>query len=781
MKTYEDILEYYKIKNELIDNSFLNSTKEKFLDLKKYKTKDEVEEELLLMRDMIDFYKYDDGLELESIKNIENVMSTLDLLGSYLEILNLFYLKQNIELYRKSKNRAKNVRDKYKRIYKLFDTNVETKEIEGVLAELIDDKGEILETASPLLKDIKKQKHIINENIKEKLNSILTDSKFANAISEKIITTRNERYVLAIKTDFKGLIKGIEHDKSSTGNTVYIEPLSVVSLNNRLREYEAREREEIRKILIRVTEYLRTKKNEILVIYETLKRLDFLNAKVLFSIKYSCNIPTIINKGIINFVEARHPFIDKDVVVPLTFSLDDEKRLMLITGPNTGGKTVTLKVAGLLSIMALSGIPIPAKETTQIMFFDRILADIGDEQSIEQNLSSFSSHVKSISQIIEKATSKSLVLLDELGSGTDPIEGAAFAMSIIDYLNKNRCYGIISTHYSEVKAHAYNNEGIKTSSMEFDIKTLAPTYRLIEGIPGESNALIIAKKYGISDEIIQNAKSYISEDNKKVEKMLQAIKQKNEDLEIANEKLRILKEELNDKKIEYENKLYDLEREKTQILDESMKKADEYIKNMQAKAKSLIEKLNQEDANKESIKETQRSMNRLYSSIVEDKKKNKNKNNQIKTMQKDGFEVGEEIIVKSLNKNAKILKIIENKDSLQIQVGILKMLIPFTDAKKINTKYKQQKKGTIIYNQANAKTEIDVRGKTADEAIHQIELFLDKAILAGYNFVYIVHGKGTMVLRKKIREYLKDSPYVASYNDADQNEGGHGCTVVTLK
>lgn len=781
MKTYEDILEYYKIKNELIDNSFLNSTKEKFLDLKKYKTKDEAEEELLLMRDMIDFYKYDDGLELEGIKNIENVMSTLDLLGSYLEILNLFYLKQNIELYRKSKNRAKNVRDKYKRIYKLFDTNVETKEIESVLAELIDDKGEILETASPLLKDIKKQKHIINENIKEKLNSILTDSKFANAISEKIITTRNERYVLAIKTDFKGLIKGIEHDKSSTGNTVYIEPLSVVSLNNRLREYEAREREEIRKILIRVTEYLRTKKNEILVIYETLKRLDFLNAKVLFSIKYSCNIPTIVNKGIINFVEARHPFIDKDVVVPLTFSLDDEKRLMLITGPNTGGKTVTLKVAGLLSIMALSGIPIPAKETTQIMFFDRILADIGDEQSIEQNLSSFSSHVKSISQIIEKATSKSLVLLDELGSGTDPIEGAAFAMSIIDYLNKNRCYGIISTHYSEVKAHAYNNEGIKTSSMEFDIKTLAPTYRLIEGIPGESNALIIAKKYGISDEIIQNAKSYISEDNKKVEKMLQAIKQKNEDLEIANEKLRILKEELNDKKIEYENKLYDLEREKTQILDESMKKADEYIKNMQAKAKSLIEKLNQEDANKESIKETQRSMNRLYSSIVEDKKKNKNKNNQIKTMQKDGFEVGEEIIVKSLNKNAKILKIIENKDSLQIQVGILKMLIPFADAKKINTKHKQQKKGTIIYNQANAKTEIDVRGKTADEAIHQIELFLDKAVLAGYNFVYIVHGKGTMVLRKKIREYLKDSPYVASYNDADQNEGGHGCTVVTLK
>ena len=561
---------------------------------------------------------------------------------------------------------------------------------------------------------------------------------------------------MAIKTDFKGLIKGIEHDKSSTGNTTYLEPLGIVSLNNRLREYEAREREEIRKILIRITEYIRGKKEEVLSINETLKRLDFLNAKVIFSHNHDCTVPKILTKGTFKLVNARHPFIPKDKVVPISFSIDEKSSLMLITGPNTGGKTVTLKVAGLLSIMALSGIPIPSDESSQILMFDRILADIGDEQSIEQNLSSFSSHVSSIANILKDSTSKSLILLDELGSGTDPIEGAAFAMSIIDYLNNMGCYGIISTHYSEVKAHAYNNQGIKTSSMEFDVKTLAPTYRLIEGIPGESNALIIAKKYGISDDIIQNAKSYISEDNKKVEKMLQAIKKQNEDLELANEKVRALTEELN----------------------ESIKKADEYIRNMQAKAKALIEKINQEDASKQNVKDTQRSINMLYNSIIEDKKKS-SKPSKIK-IKDTGFSVGEEILVKSLNKTAKIIKILDTKASLQVQAGILKMVIPIADA--IKLKHKNTKpKGTVIYKRSDSKTEIDVRGMIASEAIHDIESFLDKAVLTGYTLVYIVHGKGTMVLRQKIREYLKTSPYVNEFKDAEQNEGGHGCTVVTLK
>lgn len=778
MKTYEDILEYYKIKNELIDYAILNSTKEKFLDLTLYTSKEKLEEELSLMLDMIDFYKYDDGFSIEVIKDIDAPLKSLEILGSYLETVDLSNIRMDIILYRKCKSRAKNVRDKYKRIYDLFVSSIDTKDLETVLNDIIDDDGNILETASPLLKDVRKQKHIINETIKDKLEGYINDPKFSNAIAEKFITTRNDRYVLAIKTDFKGLIKGIEHDKSSTGNTTYLEPLGIVSLNNRLREYEAREREEIRKILIRITEYIRGKKEEVLSINETLKRLDFLNAKVIFSHNHDCTVPKILTKGTFKLVNARHPFIPKDKVVPISFSIDEKSSLMLITGPNTGGKTVTLKVAGLLSIMALSGIPIPSDESSQILMFDRILADIGDEQSIEQNLSSFSSHVSSIANILKDSTSKSLILLDELGSGTDPIEGAAFAMSIIDYLNNMGCYGIISTHYSEVKAHAYNNQGIKTSSMEFDVKTLAPTYRLIEGIPGESNALIIAKKYGISDDIIQNAKSYISEDNKKVEKMLQAIKKQNEDLELANEKVRVLTEELNEKKEEYNKKIFDLEYQKEEILNESIKKADEYIRNMQAKAKALIEKINQEDASKQNVKDTQRSINMLYNSIIEDKKKS-SKPSKIK-IKDTGFSVGEEILVKSLNKTAKIIKILDTKASLQVQAGILKMVIPIADA--IKLKHKNTKpKGTVIYKRSDSKTEIDVRGMIASEAIHDIESFLDKAVLTGYTLVYIVHGKGTMVLRQKIREYLKTSPYVKEFKDAEQNEGGHGCTVVTLK
>jgi len=778
MKNYNDTLEFYKIINKLIDNSFLNETKEKFLDLKLYTSKETLEKELSLMRDMIDFYKFDDGFDYREVYNISNILNSLKMLGSYIEVLDLLHLKKNLSLYRKSKSRAKNVRDKYKTIWNIFSDDVDTKELENIIDEIIDDKADVKDSASINLRDIRKQKYIINENIKDKLESIFSDPKFSKAIDQKIITHRNDRYVIPIKNDFKGLIKGIEHDKSSTGNSVYIEPLTIVSLNNKLREYEAREREEIRRILIRVSEYIRVRLDDISNIYSVLVHLDFINSKTIFSLEYECEIPNIVNKEIISLVDARHPLISKEKVVPISFDLSDEK-IMLITGPNTGGKTVTLKVAGLLTIMALSGIPIPASEKTTIGLFDIVVADIGDEQSIEQNLSSFSAHVKSISQILNLCDKKALVLLDELGSGTDPMEGSAFAMSVIDYLNNKKRTSIITTHYSEVKAYAFNNEGIKSASMEFDINTLSPTYKLIEGIPGESNALIIAKKYGISDEIIENAKTYISEDNKKVEKMLLAIKQKNEELDSLNEMTKNLQLELEQKNIELNNKIAKFEAEKNEIILSSQIKADEYLKNMQAKARALVDKINSENASIDEIKNTQRSINMLANSIKEDKKKVKN---EIKTESiKIDVELGEEVLVKSLNKNAKILKIISSKSSVQVQAGILKLVVPLTDIVKIKKKQNNSTKRFVSFKNANTKMEIDVRGKNSDDAINEIEIYLDKATLSGYNMVYIIHGKGTMILRQKIREYLRTSPYVLDFNDANQNEGGLGCTVVNLK
>ena len=779
MEKNYDVLEFYKIVNELIDLSRLEKTKEKFLDIDIIKEKSVLDKELMLMMEMIDFYKYDDGLELAGLADITKMMNSIDIIGSYLSAEDLAVLKKNLTIFRISKSRAKNVRDKYRTIWNLFSDIEEVKDIENFISEAINDEGVLKDEASIGLRDVRRQKQNINANIKEKFDELISNKSTQNAIQERIITQRNDRYVIAVKTDFKGLIKGIEHDRSATGSTVYIEPLNVVSLNNKLREYEAREREEIRKILLRITELVKTKKEEILEIKEILERLDFIDAKTTYSVNKKCIVPKIINKEYLKLVEARHPLIDENTVVPINFELGNPENIMLITGPNTGGKTVTLKVAGLLTIMALSGIPIPANEKTEIGYFHNVLADIGDEQSLEQNLSSFSGHVSKIKDIIENANSKSLVLMDELGSGTDPMEGAAFAMAIIDYLNKKHVTSIITTHYSEVKAYAFNATGIKSASMEFDVETLSPTYRLLEGIPGESNALIIARKYGISEEVIENAKSYISEDNQRVEEMLKSIKEKNDELETMQAQLEATRTELDKQKSIYEQNMIKLENEKNEIIKRAYEEADNYLKNMQAKAKNLIDKINSEESKKEDAKNAQRSLNMLRESFITDKKKNV-KEKKVVTQNVD-FSVGEEVLVKTMNQNGKILKIMPN-NRIQVQTGILKLVVSTDDIVKIQKKKTNKFKNfASLKRTSQVRGEIDLRGMNADEAIAELETYMDRAMLTGYHEIYIIHGKGTMVLRKKIHEYLRTSKYVTEFKDANQNEGGIGCTVATLK
>lgn len=780
MEKRYDVLEFYKIVNELIDLSRLENTKEKFLDIDIIKEKSTLDKELMLMEEMIDFYKYDDGFELAGLSDIQRFMRNVEVIGSYLSSEDLANLKRNLTIFRVSKSRAKNVRDKYKNIWQLFANIEEVKDIEQFIDDAVREDGTLKDDASLGLRDVRRQKQNINANIKEKFDDLMNGKDTQKAVSERIITQRNDRFVIAVKTDFKGLIKGIEHDRSATGSTVYIEPLNVVSLNNKLREYEAREREEIRKILLRLTELIRGRKEEILEIKEILEKLDFIDAKTNYGISKKAIIPKIINKEYLKLVEARHPLIDENVVVPINFELGNPESIMLITGPNTGGKTVTLKVAGLLTIMALSGIPIPAGEKTEIGHFQNVLADIGDEQSLEQNLSSFSGHVSKIKDIMEHASSKSLVLMDELGSGTDPMEGAAFAMSIIDYLNKKHVTSIITTHYSEVKAHAFNSTGIKSASMEFDVETLSPTYRLLEGIPGESNALIIARKYGISDEIIENAKTYISEENQKVEEMIKSIKEKNDELETLKAELENSKRELEEQKSDYNQKLTQLENEKNNVIKKAYEEADEYLKNVQAKARSLVDKISKDELKKEEAKSTQRSLNMLRNSFIEDKKKNVKEK---KVFSKDiDIHEGEEVLVKSLNQNGKVLRVMADAGNVQVQAGILKLVVPIEDILKIKKKKVNKFKNfASLKRTSQVRGEIDLRGMTADEAIADLETYLDRAMLTGYHEVYIIHGKGTMVLRKKIHEYLRTSKYVTEFKDANQNEGGIGCTVATLK
>lgn len=775
-----DVLEFHKVINELMNLSRLEVTKEKFIDIEILKDKSTLDKELMLMIEMIDFYKFDDGFELSGLTDIQRHMGTIDLIGSYLSGEDLADLKKNLAIFRISKSRAKNVRDKYKVIWQLFNDVEEVKDIEKFIDDAVKDDGEIKDDASLGLRDVRRQKQNINANIKEKFDDLMNNKETVRAVQERIITQRNDRYVIAVKTDFKGLIKGIEHDRSASGGTVYIEPLNVVSLNNKLREYEAREREEIRKILLRLTELIRMKKDEILEIKEILQRLDFINAKTSYAIEKHAIVPKIINKEYLKLVEARHPLIDENKVVPLNFELgNNNENIMLITGPNTGGKTVTLKVAGLLTIMALSGIPIPAGEKTEIGFFEDVLSDIGDEQSIEQNLSSFSGHVSKIKGIMESINHRSLVLMDELGSGTDPMEGSAFAMSIIDYLNKKNIKSIITTHYSEVKAHAFNTTGIKSASMEFDVETLSPTYRLLEGIPGESNALIIAKKYGISDEIIENAKSYISEDNQKVEEMLKSIKEKNDELEALKIELEKTKQNFENQKKSYEEKIVEVENEKNEVIKKAYEEADNYLKEVQSKARNLIDKISREDAKKEDAKNAQRSLNMLRDSFVADKKKNV-KTQKVVAKNID-IQEGEEVLVKNLNQNGKVLRIIAEENKVQVQAGILKLMVSLDDIVKITKKKVKAYKNFAATRTSQVRNEIDLRGMTADEALIDLETYLDRAMLNGYHEVYIIHGKGTMVLRKRIHEFLKTSKYVTEFKDANQNEGGIGCTVAILK
>ena len=779
MEKKYDVLEFYKIINELIDLSKLEETKEKFIDTDIIKEKSVLDKELMLMTEMIDFYKFDDGFELTGLSNIQKYMNTVEMIGSYLSGEELAKLRKNLSIYRISKSRAKNVRDKYKVIWGIFTDVEELKDIEQFISDAVKDDGDIKDEASIGLRDVRRQKQNINANIKEKFDDLMNNKETQKAVSERIVTQRNDRYVIAVKTDFKSLVKGIEHDRSASGGTVYIEPLNVVSLNNKLREYEAREREEIRKILLRLTELIRVKKEEILKIKEILARLDYINAKTVYSLKGKCAVPKIINKECLKLVEARHPLISEDVVVPIDFQLGNSENIMLITGPNTGGKTVTLKVAGLLTLMALSGIPIPAHEKTEIGYFTNVLSDIGDEQSLEQNLSSFSGHVSKIKEIMEEADSKSLVLLDELGSGTDPMEGSAFAMAIIDYLNRKHIKSIITTHYSEVKAYAFNTSGIKSASMEFDVETLSPTYRLLEGIPGESNALIIAGKYGISKEIIENARSYISEDNQKVEQMLKSIKEKNEELEILKKELENSRRELETQKNSYEQKIIQVENEKNEVIKKAYEEADSYLKEVQSKAKHLIDKISQEETKKEEAKNAQRSLNMLRESFIADKRQ---KVQQKKVVRKDiDIQEGEEVLVKTLNQNGKVLRIIPESSSVQVQSGILKLIVSLDDVVKIQKKKTGRLKSFASLKSSQVRSEVDLRGMNADEAIMELETYLDRAMLNGYHEVYIIHGKGTMVLRKKVHEFLRTCRYITEFKAANQNEGGVGCTVAILK
>ncbi|MBC2850760.1 endonuclease MutS2 [Cetobacterium sp. 8H] len=772
------VLEFNKLREELAHYMVIEENQEKILGLEPIRDINSLRKELEIVRDFMDFLRFDGGFEPNGMKDISSITKKAQLMGIYLETDDLWALNINLRLFRIFKGRLETL-EKYKELRNRFIGLPTLKNIEDLINKAIDPEKNIKDDASLDLREIRIQKKNTVANIKRKFDEIFSNPAYSKAVQEKIITTRDGRSVIPIKMDFKGLIKGIEHDRSSSGSTVFIEPISIVSLNNKMRELEVREREEIRKILLRLTDQVRLNTSVIDEIGQALSYLDILNGKAQYGIEKRCSIPEINNKEMVSLVKARHPFINPNFVVPLTFEIGKGYNTLLITGPNTGGKTVALKTAGLLTLMALSGIPIPADEKTSIGFFNGVYADIGDEQSIEQSLSSFSAHLKNIQEILNSVTKASLVLLDELGSGTDPMEGSAFAMAVIDYLKDKKCKSMITTHYSEVKAYGYNEEDIETASMEFDVETLSPTYRLLIGVPGESNALTIAKRLGVSEVIIEKAKSYISDEDKKVEKMISNIKDKSLELETMQAEVEELKAKAKKDKEEYEEKLRVLEKEKNQILKEAYEKADKMMREMQNKAAALVNRIQKEDKTKEDMKDVQKSLNMLRTTLQEEKAETVE--TKPKVARKIDYKIGDRVFVNSINQYAIVNKINLNKETLNIQAGILKLEVSMDDVKTVVEPKKKEYRPINTHTKTRVKSEVDLRGKLVDEAIYELETYMDRALMNGYREIYVIHGKGTGALRTGVLEFLKTSRYVKEFRTGGHNEGGIGCTVVTLK
>lgn len=658
--------------------------------------------------------------------------------------------------------------------------------LEEKIEKAIVGEDEIADDASPELSMIRRRKRTLSKNIRDKLNDIISSPHFQKALQEPIVTVRKERFVVPVKLEFRGSFSGVIHDQSASGSTLYIEPMAVVNMNNELLRLELEEMREIERILWEFSAKIQENHDYIRDTLEALTKLDFITAKALYSLDIRGVGPIINSDGIIKIIKGRHPLLTGHVV-PIDVYLGDEFSTLVITGPNTGGKTVSLKTVGLLTVMAQSGLQVPAEEGTGLCVFKGVYADIGDEQSIEQSLSTFSSHMKNIRQITQQASGESLVLLDELGSGTDPTEGAALAMAILDYFREKGTRVMATTHYSELKTYAYSRPGVENASVEFDVKTLSPTYRLTIGLPGKSNAFEISQRLGLDSGIIHDAKKYITEDSLKLEDLLQHIESEKIKAEEDSEELRDLKRSYRKKldQLEEEREKTRLQRDK--ILDRAKEKAKDLLEKLDRESREVMERL-KEASDIAGGADRDRAVEKARTWLREAKGEfaSPSKGSFIKsagTKPRGPFKSGESVHIAGLNQEGYVLSVDEAAKSAQIQVGIMKINVPLESLRKtkgddeeIKSKY-----ASIGFDKLKSfSKEIDLRGNTLEEALFKTDKYLDDAQIAGVAQVIIIHGKGTGVLRRGIEDMLKQRKGIKEYRLGRHDEGGMGVTVVEL-
>lgn len=665
----------------------------------------------------------------------------------------------------------------------------EDRETEDAIKSCIDEQGMVMDSASPELGRVRSELRTGEGRVREKLEQMIRSSSVQKMLQDSLVTIRGDRYVIPVKQEYRSHFGGIVHDQSASGATLFIEPESVVQMNNRLRELKLKEEREIEKILMALTVRVAGFADPLLYNLEILAELDFDFAKAGLAREWKGTLPMMNDRGFLKIKRGRHPLLSRDSVVPLDVELGNQFSTIIITGPNTGGKTVTLKTIGLLSLMAMSGLFVPVEDGSQLCVYDAIYADIGDEQSIEQNLSTFSSHMTNIITILQKMTPKSLVLFDEVGAGTDPAEGSALAISILEHIHSKGCRMVATTHYSELKAYAYERAGIINASMEFDIATLSPTYRLLVGVPGRSNAFAIAERLGLDKTIIEHARGQVNEEDQRVESMIATL----EENRLTAEKERISAERLHREVEELRRQMEDqrvrFEEQRSKLLIRAEQEASDAVAKARREADTIIADLRKLAMDeRSSIKEHQLIdvKRRLDEAVPELAPKQAVKTVQAKKSKPIG--PGDEVKVISLGQRGHVVEI--SGTEATVQLGIMKMKVALTDMELFKSAPSQQTQpmaqaqksvtGVKRTRDENVRTELDLRGMNIEDSIVEVDRFLDESFMSNFNQVFIIHGKGTGVLRTGIQDYLRRHKHVKSYRLGNYGEGGNGVTVVEL-
>ena len=721
-----------------------------------------------------DFTGIKDITKIVKRANFSAVLSAAELML----VLSVLKVIENIKNYRKQFLEINMSLDNY------FDKITSNSYLKNKIETAILSEDEISDTASKELYDIRRKIKLISLRSREKLESIIKSSKYQKCLQEPIVTIRESRFVLPVKSEYRSEIQGIVHDISASGSTVFIEPMFAIEDNNILGSLKLKEKYEIERILKELSKEVSNFSEGIICSYNALIDLDVIFAKANLGYKLKCCVPSFNTQGKINLKKARHPLISKNEAVPIDISLGDKFDTLIVTGSNTGGKTVVLKTVGLLCAMAMSGLMIPAECTSEVSVFDNILDDIGDEQSIEQSLSTFSSHIKNIIYILKNITNKSLVLLDEIGAGTDPIEGASLARSIIENIQERGTKSIVTTHYKELKEYAIVKSRVENACCEFDITSLRPTYRLIIGVPGNSYAFLIAEKLGMNIDIISRAKKLIGSEGISIDKIIKQLEETRLTLE---EKIKFTQNEYreyNKLKQEFEEKITDFERKKNYETEKYKYESKILLDKVRSQTDELMEDIRlirKSDLNISSEKRRD-----IYCKL----KKIEDQVDPVDEVISDEtdckFKIGDSVLVLGINKEGKIISF-ESENSLLVQIGNIKLNLSKDKLKPIKISNENKKSiGKVLskvrgVKNINVSSQIDLRGKNVLEALSELEMFIDSSILAKIGKITIIHGKGTGVLRKEISKYLKSNRHVANFRLGTFGEGESGVSIVELK